>query len=190
MHIQVIVGSVREGRRAKPVADWVCAQAAAREDCSLELVDLKDWNLPLMSLAKPPIIGDYDDPLQQRWAQKVAQGDGYLFVAPEYNHGYSPALKNALDYLYAEWIRKPASFVTYGGVAGARGVEQLRLVLVELRMAPLRDALHIADIGHKLNDGVFAGDANDASQLNAMLDDLVWWGTALTTARRKESHAQ
>lgn len=188
MRIQVIVGSVREGRRAKPVADWACAQAAARQDCSLELVDLKDWNLPLMSLAKPPIMGDYDDPLQQRWAQKVAQGDGYLFVAPEYNHGYSPALKNALDYLYSEWIRKPASFITYGGVAGARGVEQLRLVLVELRMAPLRDALHVADIGRKLNDGVFVGDENDASQLNVVLDDLVWWGTALSTARGKEHH--
>ena len=189
MHIQVIVGSVREGRRAKPVADWVCAHAANRPDCTLELVDLKDWNLPLMSLAKPPIMGDYEDPRQQRWAQKIAQGDGYLFVAPEYNHGYSPALKNALDYLYGEWIRKPASFITYGGVAGARGVEQLRLVLVELRMAPLRDALHIADIGHKLDDGVFDGDANDASQLDVMLDDLVWWGSALTTARRKEQYA-
>lgn len=72
----------------------------------------------MMSLAKPPILGDYEDPLQQRWAQQVSQGDGYIFVTPEYNHGYSPALKNALDYLYAEWARKPASFVTYGGVAG------------------------------------------------------------------------
>jgi NAD(P)H-dependent FMN reductase len=186
MRIQVIVGSVREGRRAKPVADWVCAQAATRPDCSLELVDLKHWNLPLMTLAKPPIMGGYEDPLQQRWAQKVAEGDGYLFVAPEYNHGYSPALKNALDYLYGEWVRKPASFVTYGGLAGARGVEQLRLVLIELRMAPLRDALHITDIGRKLNDGVFDGDANDVSQLNAMLDDLLWWGRALNAARRNE----
>ncbi|BBZ10882.1 NADPH-dependent FMN reductase [Mycobacterium branderi] len=183
MHIQVIVGSVREGRRAKPVADWVCAQAASRQDCSVELVDLKDWDLPMMSLAKPPILGDYEDPLQQRWAQQVSQGDGYIFVTPEYNHGYSPALKNALDYLYAEWARKPASFVTYGGVAGARGVEQLRLVLIELRMAPLRDALHINGIGNKLNDGVFNGDTNDISQLNTAIDDLLWWSRALSAAR-------
>src|SRR2546430_3288789 len=183
MHIQIIVGSVREGRRAKPVADWVYAQAASRQDCSVELVDLKDWNLPLMSLAKPPILGDYEDPLQQRWAQTVARGDGYLFVAPEYNHGYSAVLKNALDYLYAEWVRKPASFVTYGGVAGARGVEQLRLVLIELRMAPLRDALHITGIGGKLNDGVFDGDEKDVSQLDAVLDELLSWSRALSTAR-------
>jgi NAD(P)H-dependent FMN reductase len=143
MHIQIIVGSVREGRRAKPVADWAYQHAATRTDCSVELVDLKDWKLPLFSIGKPPILGEYEDALQQRWAQKVAQADGYLFVSPEYNHGYTPALKNALDYLYAEWVRKPASFVTYGGVSGARGVEQLRLVLVELQMAPLRDALHI-----------------------------------------------
>jgi NAD(P)H-dependent FMN reductase len=184
MHIQVILGSVREGRRAKPVGDWVYQQATTRQDCSVELVDLKEWNLPLFGLAKPPIIGDYEDPLQQRWADKVAQADGYLFVAPEYNHGYSPALKNALDYLYGEWTHKPASFVTYGGVAGARGVEQLRLVLVELRMAPLRDALHITNVHAKLKDGVFVGDEKDAAQLNVVLDDLLWWGRALSSARR------
>jgi NAD(P)H-dependent FMN reductase len=184
MHIQVIVGSVREGRRAKPIADWVCRQAATRQDCSVELVDLKDWNLPLMSLPKSPIRGDYEDPLQQRWAEKVAQADGYLFVSPEYNHGYTAVLKNALDYLYAEWERKPASFVTYGGVGGARGIEQLRLVLIELRMAPLRDAVHIVNILGKLNDGVFVADAKDVSQLNAALDDLLWWTHALSAARR------
>jgi NAD(P)H-dependent FMN reductase len=183
MHIQVIVGSVREGRRAKPVADWVCQQAASRSDCSVELVDLKDWDLPLMSLAKPPIMGDYEDPMQQRWAEKVKRADGYLFVSPEYNHGYTAALKNALDYLYAEWQRKPASFVTYGGVAGARRVEQLRLVLIELRMAPLRDALHITNIHSKLSDGTFVGDPTDASQLSGVLDDLLWWSRALSAAR-------
>jgi NAD(P)H-dependent FMN reductase len=113
----------------------VYQQAASRADCSVELVDLKDWDLPLFSIGRPPILGAYEDALQQRWAQKVAQADGYLFISPEYNHGYTPVLKNALDYLYAEWVRKPASFVTYGGVSGARGVEQLRLVLIELQMA-------------------------------------------------------
>ena len=186
MHIQVVIGSVREGRRAKPVGDWVYQQGAARPDCSVELVDLKEWNLPLFNLAKPPIMGDYEDALQQRWADKVGQADGYLFVAPEYNHGYSPVLKNALDYVYDEWTRKPASFVTYGGVAGARAVEQLRLVLVELRMAPLRDALHITNLPAKLKDGVFVGDSNDVAHLTTVLDDLLWWGRALGTARSSE----
>jgi NAD(P)H-dependent FMN reductase len=184
MHIQIIVGSVREGRRAKPVADWVYQQATSRGDCSVELVDLKDWDLPLFSLGRPPILGEYEDELQQRWAQKIAQADGYLFVSPEYNHGYTPVLKNALDYLYAEWLRKPASFVTYGGVSGARGVEQLRLVLIELQMAPLRDAVHIGGIPSKLNDGVFTGDSRDEHQLKGVLDELLWWSRALSNARQ------
>lgn len=184
MHIQIIVGSVREGRRAKPVADWVYQQATSRGDCSVELVDLKDWDLPLFSLGRPPILGEYEDELQQRWAQKIAQADGYLFVSPEYNHGYTPVLKNALDYLYAEWLRKPASFVTYGGVSGARGVEQLRLVLIELQMAPLRDAVHIGGIPSKLTDGVFTGDSRDEQQLKGVLDELLWWSRALSNAKQ------
>jgi NAD(P)H-dependent FMN reductase len=186
VHIQIIVGSVREGRKATPVADWVYERATTRTDCSVELVDLKDWALPLFSFGRPPILGEYEDELQQRWAQKVAEADGYLFVSPEYNHGYTPALKNALDYLYAEWAHKPASFVTYGGVSGARGVEQLRLVLVELRMAPMRDAVHISGIPHKLNDGVFVGGAQDEAQLGAALDELLWWSRALGKARSGE----
>src|SRR2546430_10705695 len=102
MHIQIITGSVREGRKAKPVADWVYRQTAARKDCTVELVDLKEWNLPMFHFAKPPILGAYEDAVQRRWAEKIAQADGFLFVSPEYNHGYSSALKNALDYLYAE----------------------------------------------------------------------------------------
>jgi NAD(P)H-dependent FMN reductase len=184
MHIQIVVGSIREGRRAQPVADWTYRHVATRTDCSVELVDLKDWNLPFMSFEKPPIMGGYQDEVQRRWAQKVAQGDGYLFVSPEYNHGYTPVLKNALDYLYAEWVRKPASFVTYGGVSGARGIEQLRLVLVELQMAPLRDALHLSGIPGKLKDGVFTGDSRDEEQLDRVLDELLWWSRALGAARR------
>lgn len=183
MHIQIIVGSIREGRMAKPVSDWVHHIALSREDMSAELVDLKEWDLPMFALSKGPIMGDYQDPLQQRWAAKIAEGDCYLFVSPEYNHGYSAALKNALDYLYGEWVRKPASFVAYGGVKGARSVEQLRLVLVELQMAPLRDALHIQRLWDKVNDGRFAGDEKDAKQLHKVFDELLWWGTALRGAR-------
>jgi NAD(P)H-dependent FMN reductase len=184
MHIQIIIGSVREGRKAKPVGDWVYGQTATRKDCTVELVDLKEWNLPMFHFAKPPILGGYEDALQQRWADKIAQADGFLFVSPEYNHGYSSALKNALDYLYAEWTRKPASFVTYGSVAGARGIEQLRLVLVELRMAPLRDAVHVANIPNKLTNNVFTGDATDVKQLSAAMEDLLWWSHALSQARK------
>jgi NAD(P)H-dependent FMN reductase len=102
MQLQIIVGSIREGRRAKPVADWVYQHAAKKPDCAVELVDLKDWNLPILNFVEPPISGNYEDPLQRRWAEKIAQADGYVFISPEYNHGYTPALKNALDYIYGE----------------------------------------------------------------------------------------
>jgi NAD(P)H-dependent FMN reductase len=149
----------------------------------VELIDLKEWNLPVFALAKPPIMGDYEDALQQRWASKIASADGYLLISPEYNHGYSPALKSALDYLYAEWARKPVSFVSYGGVNGARSIEQMRQVVVELQMAPLREALHIPGVWGKQADGRFNGDERDEKQLNKVLDQLLWWGNALRDAR-------
>ncbi len=183
MHIQLIVGSIRQGRKAKPVGEWAYRLAAQRDDLSAELVDLRDWNLPLFDLSKPPILGDYEEPLQQRWGATIARGDGYVFISPEYNHGYTSVLKNALDYLYSEWGRKPASIISYGGVSGARGVEQLRLVLIELQMAPLRDAVYIPDVGRKIEGEVFVGDGNDIQQLNKALDDLLWWGKALRNAR-------
>jgi len=183
MHLQIIVGSTRQGRRSRPVADWAYQFAAARTDLSVEMIDLKDWNLPMFDLPKPPALGNYEDSLQQRWAAKIAEGDAYLFVSPEYNHGYTAVLKNALDYLFAEWARKPASFISYGGAHGARGIEQLRLVLIELRVAPLRDALHIVNIVQKFSDGRFEGDERDVRQLNHILDDIVWWGEALKAAR-------
>ena len=182
MHIQIIVGSIRQGRRAKPVGDWAYQLATTREDLSVELVDLKDWNLPMFDFSKPPIMGDYENPLQQRWAEKIAQGDGYIFISPEYNHGYTPVLKNALDYLYAEWARKPASFITYGSVHGAHGIEQVRQVLIELRIVPLRDAVHLANLRDKFAGDQFVGDKADGEQLARVLNDLVWWGNVLKEA--------
>src|SRR4051812_3646504 len=110
--IQIIIGSIREGRVGEPVARWFAALAAARADLSFELIDLRDWDLPFLAHATPPSRG-YESDLQRRWANKVAEADGYVLVTAEYNHGYPPALKNALDYVYAEWARKPVSYVSY-----------------------------------------------------------------------------
>lgn len=183
MNLQIIIGSIRDGRAAKPVGEWAYRAASRRDNWHVELIDLKEWNLPLLNFFKPPIMGDYEDPLQQQWAAKVAQRDGYLFISPEYNHGYSPALKNALDYIYHEWARKPASFISYGSVEGARGIEQLRLVLIELQMTPLRDALHIQSTQDKLENCRFIADNVDEEHLNRVLDELIWWGGALRKAR-------
>lgn len=184
LKLQILVGSIRDGRVARPVADWIYEAAAKRDDFRAELIDLKEWDLPLLSFPKPPSLGDYEVPLQKKWAAKIAEGDAYLFVSPEYNHGYSPVLKNALDYLYAEWNRKPAAFASYGSVAGARSGEQLRQVLIELQMAPIRDAVHIDRVNDKIGDDGFAADHNDEKHLRKVLDELQWWAMALSKARR------
>lgn len=186
MHLQIILGSIRQGRIAKPVGDWTYEFTKKAAACTVELIDLKEWNLPMFDLPKSPIMGDYQDENQKKWARKVAEGDAYLFISPEYNHGYSPALKNALDYLYAEWNRKPATFVAYGGVEGARSVEQLRGVLVELQIAPLREALHIRNVFKKVQNEQFQPEEFDEKQLATVLDELLWWGKALKRARASQ----
>jgi NAD(P)H-dependent FMN reductase len=183
LKIQIVVGSVREGCVSLPVACWVHASAREQGGLKAELVDLADWPLPMFALATPPAMGGYKDPLQQRWAAKVGEADGYILVSPEYNHGTSAVLKNALDYLYAEWNRKPVAFVSFGNTGGARAVEQLRAIAVELRMAPLGEAVHLFGVGAKLRDGRFEADAKDKKQLAHLFDSLTWWGEALQTAR-------
>jgi len=181
----MIVGSVREGRRGGAIGEWAYRLAAARTDMSVELIDLKEWNLPMFDLAKPPMMGEYADPLQQRWAEKIKEADGYLFICPEYNHSFPPSLKNALDYLYAEWGRKPASFIGYGPSGGIRAIEQLRLVLIELNMAPLNSAVHLSQVHKKIEHNQFQGAEHDVTSLNEVLDDLLWWSQALSEGRRR-----
>lgn len=183
LKILVILGSVREGRVAEPVGRWVIEQAAGREELALELVDLKQWALPFYAFADAPAKGNYRDPLQQRWAEQVASADGYILIAPEYNHAPPAVLKNALDFVYAEWNRKPVTFVGYGGNGGARSIEQLTCIARELQMAPLEASVHIMGVWSKVNDGRFTGDDKDVRWTAHLLDELTWWGRALKAAR-------
>lgn len=137
----------------------------------------------MLALAKPPATGLSDDAHQRRWAAKVRIADGYILVSPEYNHAPSAVLKNALDYLWAEWGRKPAAFVSFGNVGGARAIEQLRGIAVELRIAPLREAVHIFSADKKIAQGRFAADGRDEKQLTQLFDSLAWWAAALAAAR-------
>lgn len=181
-HIQIIIGSIREGRVGEPVANWFASVAAQREDLTSELIDLRDWNLPFLTSATPPSRG-YETDLQRQWATKVAEADGYVLVTAEYNHGYPPPLKNALDHVYAEWIRKPVAYVSYGGPGGGtRAVEQLRGVAVELQQAPLRSQVIINRPWPNINNGVFDGSAHER-QANSLLDELVWWAEVLRAGR-------
>ncbi len=142
--IQIIIGSTREGRVGDKVGNWLFELAQQRKDFQAELVDLKEWNLPLFNDPNSPGTGNYSYDYTKKWSQKISEGDAYILVTCEYNHGYPASLKNALDHLYKEWNGKPVGFVSYGGIAaGTRAVEQLRQVVQELHMIPSHDEVNI-----------------------------------------------
>lgn len=190
INIKVIVGSTRKNRFSEKPAAWILEETKKREGVEAELLDLRDYPLPFYEEAVPPtrFNGKYPSEMVEKWSKKVAEGDAYIIVTPEYNHGYPAVLKNAFDYVYAEWNNKPIGFVSYGGVAGARSVEQLRLVAIELQMAPIRNAVHIPV-------QVYMAVMNEKSPVNpqlfepvkkhaeGFLDQLLWWARALKAAR-------
>lgn len=188
MKIKIILASVRQGRFGDKPAAWLLEQAKQRTDAEFELLDLKDYQLPIFAEANLPsqANGVYVSPDVSRWAAKIAEADGFIVVTPEYNHGYPASLKNNIDYLYQEWNKKAIAFVSYGGAGGARGVEQLRQVAVELQMAPTRFAIHImnpwtlTEADGSLKPGALDSYAPSAQHL---LEHLIWWTEALAKAR-------
>lgn len=185
--IQIILGTTREGRFGDRVANWFYERAAKREDLIAELIDLRDWPLPFFNEPVSPITGHYA-PEARGWAAKVAQGDGYVLVTPEYNFGYPAVLKNALDHLYREWNNKPVAFVSYGGSAGgSRAVQQLREVVVELQMAPIRTGIVIPFARRLFGESGEIKDESYNARANALLDQLLWWARALKAARANGS---
>jgi NAD(P)H-dependent FMN reductase len=188
--IGLVISTTREGRFGDKPARWIHDLAAARGDLEVELVDLRDYPMPFFDEPGSPIYMPPKDAAARRWGQKMAGLDGFIFVTAEYNRAPPAALKNALDYAYAEFNRKPAAYVGYGGVGGARAVEQLRLICVELQMAPTRSGVHIggADfIGMKMHGKTFAEMPHLEPSAVAMLDELAWWAHALKAAREAAS---
>ena len=187
IRIAIIIGSTRPGRKGEAVAKWVYEIAQKHSDAEFELVDIKDFNLPLLDEPASPIMGQYSKPHTKVWADKIASFDGYVFVTPEYNHGISGALKNAIDFLYAEWNDKAAGFVGYGGAGGARAVEQLRLVLAEVQIATVRNQVLLSMFTDFENFSVFKPAPQHEKSVNAMLDQVIAWGSALKTLRKKQT---
>ena len=183
--VAIVVGSTRPGRKAEAVARWVHGIATKRSDAEFEVVDIKDFDLPLLDEAMPPAMGQYDQPHTKAWAAKVAAFDGYVFVTPEYNHGPSGALKNAIDYLYREWNNKAAGFVGYGSAGGVRAVEQLRLVMGELQVADVRAQVALSLFTDFENFTTFKPAPMHEKSVNTMLDQVIAWGGALKTLRKE-----
>jgi NAD(P)H-dependent FMN reductase len=185
LKVAIIIGSTRPGRKAVAVARWVYDIAARRGDASFEVVDIADFDLPLLDEPFPPMMNQYSKPHTRAWAAKIGTFDGFVFVTPEYNHSTSGALKNAIDFLYREWNDKAAAFVGYGSVGGARAVEQLRLVMGEIKVADVRAQVALSMYNDFENFSTFTPRPQQEAAVNAMLDDLVAWGQALQAMRTR-----
>jgi len=184
--IAIVIGTTRATRFGEKPAKWIHGIAAAREDMAVELIDLRDYPMPFFGEPATNAWVPSKNEVAKRWQKKVAEFDGYVFVTAEYNRGVPAALKNALDYAYPEWNRKPAACVGYGSVGAARSIEHLRLICIELQMAPTRTGVHIqgSDFMAVWQQGK---DIHELSYLQpnvkAMLDELHWWARALMAAR-------
>jgi NAD(P)H-dependent FMN reductase len=196
--VKVIIGSTRQSRFSEKPAQWIYEEAKKLEGVEAEILDLRDYPMPFFDSPMSPLMakGQYANEVVKKWAAKINDGDAFIIVSPEYNHGYSAVLKNALDVIYPEWNRKPVGFVAYGSAMGARSVEQLRQVAVELQMAPIRNAIHIPnDIfsaammgkgpqGPEMFEPIRKSPMGDRVQI--FFNDLLWWAKALKAARGQE----
>ena len=185
LKVGIIVGSTRPGRKAEAVARWVHEIARKRTDADFEVVDIQDFELPLLDEPVPPSMGQYSKPHTKAWAAKVDSFDAFVFVTPEYNHGTSGALKNAIDFLFAEWNNKAAGFVGYGSAGGVRAVEHLRLVMGEVQVATVRNQVALSLYTDFENFTTFKPDPRHEKSVNAMLDQLLAWGDVLRPLRKK-----
>jgi NAD(P)H-dependent FMN reductase len=194
--IKVIIGSTRQNRFSEKPAHWIYEEVKKKREVKAELLDLRDYPMPFFDDAVSPAMGGgkYFNKVVQKWAEKIKDGDAFIIVTPEYNHGYPAVLKNALDSIFPEWNRKVVGFVSYGNAGGARSVEQLRQVVVELQMIPIRNAIHIpsevyltvmkeqAPINPELFSPLRKSIMGD--RVEAFLNELLWTTQALATARQ------
>lgn len=190
--IHIIIGSTRQNRFSEKPAHWLYEEAKKRSDLEVELVDLRDYPMPFYEDALPPkaLKGVYSNEVVKKFAQKIAEADGYIIVTPEYNHGYPAVLKNAFDHVYFEWNRKAVGFVSYGSVMGARSVEQLREVSIEMKLAPIQPSINIPSNIYmavaKPKEGE-TGNPFDSlkDHTDIFLDELIWWTKTLKAGRNE-----
>ncbi|MHB8443317.1 MAG: NADPH-dependent FMN reductase [Patescibacteria group bacterium] len=189
-NIKIILGSTRDNRLGEKVFDFVVTEASKNPNINVEGIDLKDYDIPFFNLPGNPSYLDNPGYTadQSKLSKKIDEGDGFIFVMPEYNHGYTGVLKNMIDTFYNEWRLKPAAFVSYGGISGGiRAVEQLRLVLIELQMVPIRSSVHIPLIFTQIDEkGLLKEETKEAANLNTTIEDLEWWAKTLKEPRENK----
>ena len=187
--ISVIVGSTRPGRFSEKPAHWILRHLKTRDSVDARLLDLRDFPMPFFDQPATPAMPGrpaFEHEVVQKWTAAIAHSDGFIFVTPEYNYGPAAVLKNAIDWVYPEWHRKAAAFVSYGSAMGVRSVQQLRETMIELQIAPIRTSVHIPVAtlwAHYRGGDVEAGLAELAAPAGAMIEDLLWWTAVLKAAR-------
>jgi NAD(P)H-dependent FMN reductase len=185
LRLQIIIGSTRPNRTGAPVADWFAGVARSHDAFEVDVVDLLEWQLPLLSEPNPPRLGRYTQEITRKWAATIARADAYVIITPEYNYGYTAPVKNALDYLFREWNDKPVGFVSYGGVGGGgKAVQMLKQVVTTLKMLPVFEAVQIPFVASRIgDDGRFASDDVSDRSAAQLLDELARVAPALRTLR-------
>jgi len=184
IRVAVILGSTRPGRRGEVVANWVMDRARERTDAEFELIDLADYPLPHLDEAVPPNMGQYQNAHTKDWGATIGRYDGFVFVTPEYNHSTSGVLKNAIDFLYAEWNNKAMGVVSYGAAGGTRAAEHLRLIAGELQMADVRTNVALSLFTDFEDFTTLAPGAHQTQALDTLLDQVIAWSAALKPLRQ------
>lgn len=184
LRVAVVIGSTRAGRFGPTVARWFVGQAQERADLALDVIDLAEADLP-------SVYPDAPDPAVDAFAARIGQAEAFVIVTPEYNHGYPASLKQAIDLSMQEWKAKPVAFVSYGGISGGlRAVEQLRQVFAELHAVTIRDTVSFAMASGRFDGGGNLRHPDDPeAATKVLLDELVWWATALRDARAARPYA-
>lgn len=184
LRLNVVIASTRPGRVGKPVGDWFHGYAGKHGGFDVHLADLAEFDLPVYNEPQHPRLQQYQHEHTKRWAASVDAADAYVFVVPEYNYGPSPALLNALNYVYIEWCYKPAGFVSYGGISGGiRSVQTTKLTLTTLKVVPILEQVMIPMVSQHIEDGTFRPTDIHEQSAGMMLDELQRWAEALVPLR-------
>lgn len=186
LNVAIIVGSTRPNRKGNIIARWVYEVAKEHKDANFEIVDVVDFNLPLLDEPLSPAQGQYSHMHTRIWSAKISNFDAFIFVTPEYNHGIPAALKNAIDYLYHEWNNKAAGFVSYGFSGGTRAVEQLRLVMAELQIADVRAQVELSLYHDFEKFKIFKPLPHQTKAVHVMVEQILSWGEALQQLRQNK----
>jgi NAD(P)H-dependent FMN reductase len=191
--VKVIIGSTRPNRFSEKPAHWIYEETQKREGVAAELLDLRDYSMPFFDQPISPAMsgGKYANDVVKTWAGKIKDGDAFIIVTPEYNHGYPAVLKNALDSIFQEWNKKPVGLVSYGNAGGARSVEQLRQVVIELQMFPIRNAIHLPSEIYRIamnekvpvNPDLFKALKEPVDRVQPFLNELILTSQAFKTIR-------